>query len=566
MNLFQTLKTFIVTHAKQKYVLVEDDFKNFEYKLNTGAEALHGDISTNIAMLLAKKAGLAPRVIAHDLKELLVEAKEVLHWIQEVTIAGPGFLNIKLTPAAYQELLIQLYGEKRAFFASALGGEKKKVLIEFVSANPTGPLHLGHGRGGIVGDTLARVMAFVGYDVDKEFYINDAGNQVKLLGQSLQARCLQQLGVDAVMPEEGYAGEYIIDLATDCVAQHGDELKTKDVLFFELYAKEHLLKLIKADLVNYGITFDVWFSEKTLHDSGAVQQALQLLIDRDMAYEQDGALWFKSTNFGDDKDRVIRKSSGELTYIAADIAYHKHKFDRGYDVLIDILGHDHHGYVKRLQATMDALGYPAQNLHVILYQLVSIKENDVLVRMSKRAGKFTKLSDVIDEVGSDVARFFYLNRKTDMPLEFDLATALKKSDENPVFYIQYAFVRIASLLDKAHAEGFEAWVQALRTGAVTEAELAPLMAKFSADDAEILKKVCALQDILRTIATGYQTHLLSYYALELAQQLHAYYTRNKVIDTTQRDVAQLRMLVVFVVHQTLGLSLELLGLSQPERM
>lgn len=566
MNLFQTLKTFIVTHAKQKYVLVEDDFKNFEYKLNTGAEALHGDISTNVAMLLAKKAGLAPRVIAHDIKDLLAEAKEVLHWIQDVTIAGPGFLNIKLTPAAYQELLIQLYREKRVFFASALQGDKKKVLIEFVSANPTGPLHLGHGRGGIVGDTLARVMTFVGYDVDKEFYINDAGNQMQLLGQSLQARCLQQLGVDAVMPEEGYAGEYIIDLATDCVAQHGDELKTKDTLFFQLYAKEQLLQLIKADLANYGITFDVWFSEKTLHDSGAVQQALQLLIDRDMAYEQDGALWFKSTNFGDDKDRVVRKSSGELTYIAADIAYHKHKFDRGYDLLIDIMGHDHHGYVKRLQATMDALGYPAQNLHVILYQLVSIKENDVLVRMSKRAGKFTRLSDVIDEVGTDVARFFYLNRKTDMPLEFDLATALKKSDENPVFYIQYAFVRIASLLDKAHVEGFESWIEALRNGTVTEAELAPLMAKFSADDAEILKKVCALQDILRTIATGYQTHLLSYYALELAQQLHAYYTRNKVIDTTQRDVAQLRMLVVFMVHQTLGLCLELLGLSQPERM
>ncbi|NDD55517.1 arginine--tRNA ligase, partial [bacterium] len=467
---------------------------------------------------------------------------------------------------AHEELFYQVLSQQGAFFTLDEHEPRKKVLIEFVSANPTGPLHLGHGRGGIVGDTLARVMSFLGHQVDKEFYINDAGNQIKLLGQSLKARCLQQLGVAAELPEEGYAGEYLVDLAADCVAAHGQEVQAKPDIFFEMYAKENLLDLIKADLASYRITFDRWFSEKNLHDDGSVEKALNLLKERGLAYDQDGALWFRSTQFGDDKDRVVRKSSGELTYIAADIAYHKDKFDRGYDLLVDILGHDHHGYVKRLKATMEALGYNPEQLQVILYQLVTIKENDVAVRMSKRAGKFTKLSDVIDEVGADVARFFYLNRKTDMPLDFDLATALKKTDENPVYYIQYAFVRINSLLERATHEGFDDWINQLKAQGVTPEELSKLMAHFGADDADMLKKICILQDVVRTVAVSYQTHVLSYFALELAQHLHAYYTRNKIIDKQQSALSQLRMTMVFAVQQTLGLCLDLLGISKPERM
>jgi arginyl-tRNA synthetase len=566
MNILTTIRNFIVSEAKRKYALTAEDFKHLEFKINTGAEAKFGDISTNIAMILTKLVGLNPRVIAGDMQEALTTTHEMRLYVEQVQIAGPGFMNLTLSKAAIEELFFELLTQKELFFKLGNDEAKKKILIEFVSANPTGPLHLGHGRGGVIGDTLARVMSFLGHHVDKEFYINDAGNQINKLGLSLQARCLQELGIAQELPEDGYGGEYLVAIAKDCVLTHGQALKEKPGVFFELYAKENLLELIKADLATYQIHFDSWFSEKTLHDDGSVEQALDLLKARGLAYDYEGALWFKSTEFGDDKDRVVRKSTGELTYIAADIAYHKNKFDRGYDLLIDILGHDHHGYVKRLKATMEALGYNPEQLDVILYQLVNIKANDIAVRMSKRAGNFTKLSDVIEEVGSDVSRFFYLNRKADMTLDFDLATALKKTDENPVYYIQYAFVRINSLLDRAEAEGFFEWVGQLKSGSVTHDQLKALLVYMTDEERDILKKMCLLQDVLRAIAQGYQSHVLSYFALELAQHLHSYYTKNKVIDKNQVAVSQLRMLTVFSVQQVLSLCLDLLGISKPERM
>ncbi len=566
MNLLTTIRNFITVEAKRKYALTDIDFKNLEFKLNIGAEAKFGDLSTNIAMILTKIVGLNPRVIADDIKEALSTTHEMRLYVEQVHIAGPGFINLMLSRAATEQLLFELITQKEAFFKLDDHEPKKRVLIEFVSANPTGPLHLGHGRGGIIGDTLTRVMIFLGHQVDKEFYINDAGNQINKLGLSLRARCLQELGIAQELPEDGYAGEYLIAVAKDCVLANGDSLKEKPAVFFELYAKEQLLHLIKADLTSYRIHFDRWFSEKTLHDDGSVERALDLLVTKGLAYEKDGALWFKSTDFGDDKDRVVRKSTGELTYIAADIAYHKNKFDRGYDQLIDILGHDHHGYVKRLKATMEALGFNPDQLEVILYQLVNIKENDVAVRMSKRAGNFTKLSDVIEEVGTDVARFFYLNRKADMTLDFDLATALKKTDENPVYYIQYAFVRISSLLDRAAVEEFGDWVDQVRHGKVTREQLIALMPHVTEEERDLLKKMCLLENILRATAQGHQSHMLSYYALELAQCLHSYYTRNKVIDKHQTAVSELRMLMVHSVQNVLSLCLDLLGISKPERM
>ena len=324
--------------------------------------------------------------------------------------------------------------------------------------------------------------------------------------------------------------------------------------------------LIQATLKAYRISFDRWYSEKTLHDSGAIDVALGLLKNKNLAYEREGALWFKSTEFGDDKDRVIKKSNGELTYIAADIAYHKDKFDRGYDVLVDILGHDHHGYVKRLKATMQALGFNADHLDVILYQLVTIKAGGVAVRMSKRAGTFTELQDVIEAVGADVARFFYLNRKNDMPLDFDMETAVKQTDENPVYYIQYAYVRINSLINKAAAEGFEQWVAELRSGKLSAAAYDEMTKLCGQEEKALLKKIASLQDILFAIAGSYQTHMLSYYALELAQMLHGYYTRNKVIDLKAAEQSKNRLFMVFMVHRTLDLTLDLLGLSKPEKM
>jgi len=564
MNLIAQINDLIIQETKQICTINEKQLANFEFKINVGRDAAFGDLSCNIAMLLGKQLGLNPRDLALQLQQRLTNSalKELF---AQITIAGPGFINIALTSAAWQTVVQELFEQQATFFKLDTTEAKHKYLVEFVSANPTGPLHLGHGRNAIIGDVLARVLSFLGHRVHREFYINDAGNQIKVLGQSFKARCLQALGIAQEMPEEGYMGQYMIDMANDCVAVHGQALKDKPDQFFELYAKEQLLALIKATLTSYGVVFDTWYSEKNLHDSGSIDRAIELLKAKDLAYDKDGALWFKSTAFGDDKDRVIRKGNGELTYIAADIAYHKEKFDRGFDRLVDILGHDHHGYVKRLKATMEALGYPAEHLGVILYQLISLKENDVAVKMSKRAGTFTKLSDIIETVGVDVARFFFLNRKADAALEFDLAVALKKTEENPVYYIQYALVRIKSILHKAEQEGQGALVASLRAHHDGKA-LTDVLQSLRPDEIELIKKVVSLRDILHSIESSYHTHLLSFYALELAQQFHAYYGKNKVIDASNPAVTQCRLSVLFVVHETLELCLDLLGLSKPEKM
>ncbi len=565
MNVMLRLKKLLIDHVSSLFGVAADRLSHLEFKINNDQGAQFGDVSCNVAMLLSKQVGKNPREVATQLQQVL-SAPEHASIIQSVAIAGPGFLNFTLTTQAWRTLIQELYTQKADFFKLGPDDKKYSVDIEFVSANPTGPLHLGHGRGGIIGDTLARVLNFLGHRASKEFYINDAGNQIKLLGQSLKARCLQQFGQAAEIPEGGYAGDYLVDLAKDCVAQHGPDVKDKSDQFFELYAKEQLLNLIKADLAAYGITFDTWFSEKTLHDSSAIDKTLALLQSKDLVYEKDGALWFRSTSFGDDKDRVVRKSGGELTYIAADLAYLRDKFDRGFDRVNYVLGHDHHSYKVRLQAAMQAFDYDVANLDVILYQLVNIKMGGEAVKMSKRAGTFTKLSDVVEAVGKDVARFFYLNRKTDAPLDFDLDVALKKTEENPVYYIQYAYVRINSLLQKAHQEGFGAWIDQMKAGKLTDAQFDEMMQHMSAEETTLFKKVASLSDIMRSIATTHQTHMLSYYALELAQKLHGYYTRNKVIDTTQQALSCMRMFTVFVVHQTLDVSLDVLGLSKPEKM
>jgi arginyl-tRNA synthetase len=328
-----------------------------------------------------------------------------------------------------------------------------------------------------------------------------------------------------------------------------------------------MLKIIQDDLDAYRISFDYWFSEKTLHDDGQVTQALALLQEKGLVYEHEGALWFKSTEFGDDKDRVVKKSNGELTYIAADIAYHKNKFDRNYDVMIDILGQDHHGYIKRLKATMDALGYDSRKLDVILYQLVTIKAQDVVLRMSKRAGTFTKLRDVIDTVGADVTRFFYLNRKAEAFLEFDLSVAVKKTEENPVFYIQYAYVRMCSLLQRAALdEQLGAFVKQLGENKVNPEMCAQITNIIGQDEIVLLRALMSFYDIARAIANTYQTHLLSYYLLEVAQAFHNYYTNNRIIDAANNQQTQVRLLMVYMVKNMVGTCLDLLGLSKPEKM
>ncbi len=560
MNALTRIKQTIVTSLKKEFHLDDAALGGVDIKLNLDKERAFGDLSCNAAMILAKPLRKNPRLLAQEIITIM-QVGELNDLIETIAIAGPGFINIELKSSVWQTCALELLTQKSDFFKLDAQDKKLKYLIEFVSANPTGPMHLGHGRNGIIGDVLARVLTFLGHTVHKEFYINDAGSQIVMLGRSFKARCNQELGVDAAIPEGGYQGEYVVELAKKCVTEHGKNLLAKDDKFFENYAKEHLLENLKTDLKIYGIEFDEWFSEKTLHDSGAVSAVIQLLEQKGLAYEYDGALWFKSTDFGDDKDRVMRKQNGELTYVVADIAYHKNKFDRGYDRLIDILGQDHHGYVKRLSATMQALGYPAEHLEVILYQLVTIKNGDVAVRMSKRAGTFTTLYDIIDTVGVDVARFFYLNRKADAHLEFDLATALKKTDENPVFYIQYAYVRTNSIIAKA-AEYAE--FQHILT---FDPKIIPeILTRMGDAEIDLLSKMTSFYDTLRSIAHTHQMHMLAYYAWELANRFHSYYAQNRVVDVDDIKTTELRLVMVFLVKQNLDLCLKLLGISRPEKM
>ncbi|MBI2774994.1 arginine--tRNA ligase [Candidatus Dependentiae bacterium] len=508
-----------------------------------------GDLSSNSAMILAKPLAMQPRIIAQQIQEKFTHPI-----VEKIEIAGPGFLNFFLTQDAFITLAETLYEQEDQFFKLEQSAPRHNFNIEFVSANPTGPLHLGHGRGGIIGDVLGNILRFLGHKVTKEFYINDAGNQIQKLGASFKARCLQALGKDAQLPEEGYQGEYLVELARTCVDKYGVSLLGEDDLFFAQYAKTALLEAIKKTLAQYGITFDVWFSEKTLHESGAIDKSLAKLAKNNATYEKDGALWFRSTEYGDDKDRVVRKTSGELTYAAADIAYLENKIERGADKLVIVLGQDHHSYKQRLAGILQALGYNKDVLDVILYQLVTLKEGGEALRMSKRAGRIVNLRDVIEAVGKDVARFFYLNRKADAHLDFDIELALKKTEENPVFYIQYAYVRTGSILEKSkHEEGLA------ETGVHDAKNLGKA-------EQLLIKKMVSLKTLLETISHTNQTHALTYYILELAQLFHSYYAKNRVIDADHIEQSRGRLLLIKLLRNTFNTSMKLIGISCPEKM
>jgi len=523
-----------------------------DYKLHINVDEskqAFGNLSTSVALVLAKELKRSPREVA---QQIVSSFSHPL--IEKIESAGPGFINIYFKQETFKLLAKELYQQKEAFFKPDSLDKKYNFSLEFVSANPTGPLHFGHGRGGIIGDVLGNVLRFLGHNVTKEFYINDAGNQIQKLGESFKIRCLQAAGMDVVMPEDGYHGQYLCELAQDFFAQQGQDVFEKSDSYFALYAKENLLEALQNTLKDYGIHFDVWFSEKVLHESGAITNALEILQKHGFLYEQDGALWFKTTTFGDDKDRVVRKSTGEYTYIAADIAYLKNKIDRDFDNLIFILGHDHHSYVTRLNAVKNALGYENCPLSVILYQLVKISEDGALVRMSKRAGAIVGLQDIIDTVGKDVARFFYLNRKADAQLEFDLNLALKKTEENPVYYVQYAYVRTGSILAKASTSEALADINAEDAQHIGQQE------------AFLIKKIVFLEQLLMDIAVNHQTHLLTYYVVELAQLFHRYYSHVRVIDLENREKSRARLLMISLLRDTIALVLNILGISHPEKM
>lgn len=508
-----------------------------------------GDLSSTAALVLAKQLKRSPRDIAQTIATNFKHSS-----LERAELAGPGFVNFFLTTQAYQQLAQQLWQQGDQFVTLNPAQKKINFNIEFVSANPTGPLHLGHGRGGIIGDVLGNVVRMIGHQATKEFYINDAGSQIQRLGQSFKIRCQQLQGLEVALPEDGYQGEYLVELAQQAIQEFGPAIVEKPDEFFADYAKNKLLEHIKQVLAAYGIVFDVWFSEKTLHESGAIAEALELLNKKGFLYEQDGAWWFASTRFGDDKDRVVRKQTGELTYIAADIAYLQNKLARGYDKLIFVLGQDHHSYVTRLTGIIQALGHDPEQLAVVLYQLVTLKESGTILRMSKRAGRMITLEDVIAAVGTDVARFFYLHRKADAHLEFDVDLALQHTQENPVYYLQYAFVRMGSILEKASS--FKELAN------IGEADAQNL----TSQEHLLLKKMSALKDLLHSISMTYQTHLLTYYLLEVAALFHKYYQDHRVIDMNDSATSRARLLLIVLLRQTFDRCLRLMGISRPEKM
>lgn len=518
-----------------------------EFTLNSDPQKNDfGDLSTNCALILAKKVGKNPREVAQEICDGFSHPL-----VEKVEIAGPGFLNIFLTTDAFKKLATELFEQKDDFFKQP--ATDANYNIEFVSANPTGPLHLGHGRGGIIGDVLSNVLTFIGQSVAKEHYINDAGAQMQKLGNSFKIRCQQTLGESVEMPEDGYQGEYLENLAKECIKEHGEKVLSEPDSFFVTYAQDRLLTQLKETLHEYGITFDEWFSEKKLHPKG-IEEALSTLKKNNATYEKDGALWFKSTDYQDDKDRVLKKADGTYTYAAADAAYMLDKAARGFNRCIIVLGQDHHSYPKRLEGMRQALGLDDLKLECILYQLVSIKESGKQLKLSKRAGRIVGLLDIIEEVGKDIARFFYLNRKADAHLDFDLDLALSQTDENPVYYLQYAFVRTNSILEKASEFDEFKNITISDSDFLTEKEQL------------LLKKIAELKQLLNTLSQNYQVHLIAYYLLEVAHLFHNYYHHHKVLDPEQVNQSRGRLFMTLLVRETFERCLKLMGVSRPEKM
>ncbi len=549
MNRLDQLKTAFFEFLHTTFSLSPEQTARCEFMLNVDPDKQQfGDINSNSALILSKQLGRNPPEIAQEIANTFTH-----ELVERIEIAGPGFLNLFLTTDAFAQLAQELREHPHEFFKPTPSEVRENYSLEFVSANPTGPLHLGHGRGGIIGDVLGNVLKFLGHRVTREFYINNAGAQIQKLGQSFKIRCQQALGQDVELPETAYQGKYLQELAQTFVKKQGKAVLEKPDEFFADYAVQQMLENVKKTLAAYRVDFDVWFSEKSLHESGAVEKEIKKLTAAGHTYEHDGALWFKATAFGDDKDRVLRRANGVTTYAAADIAYLQDKIDRGHTKLIMILGQDHHSYKARLEGLLQAMGHDPATLDVILYQLVSIKSGGAQLRMSKRAGRMVTLTEIIELVGADVARFFYLHRKADAHLEFDLDLALKHTEENPVYYVQYAFVRINSILGRAkqHPE--------LQEATIDPAQLGP-------DERLLLKKICALKDVLGTIAGSYQTHMLAYYATELANAFHRYYAHSRVVEPSRPERSRTRLALVQVLHQTLALCLDLLKLSKPAQM
>ncbi len=548
----ETLKTEIVAAVLKAGLCEEAQIPSFV--LETPREKAHGDYAANIAMQLARVARKAPRQIAEEIVEHMNREKAS---VERVEVAGPGFINFFMKKDYLTDVVLQIL-DAGVSYGRTVSGNGKRVQVEFVSANPTGSLHLGHARGAAVGDALCNLLDMAGYDVSREYYINDAGNQVNNLAYSLEARYRQALGQDADMPEDGYYGQDIIDFARELAEKDGDRyldmLDEERFQFFRSYGLEKELDKIKKDLEDFRVSFDVWFSETSLYEKGEVERIVDHLRERGYVYDKDGAVWFRSTDFGDDKDRVLVKSDGSYTYLTPDIAYHLNKFQRGFDQVINIWGADHHGYIPRMKAAIQALGYNAGQLHVIINQMVNLYQGGELVKMSKRTGKAVTIRELMEEVGTDATRYFFVMRSPDAHLDFDMDLAVSRSNENPVFYVQYAHARICSILRQAEEEQ----ISFVR-------ERVDFSKLQSEKETDLLQKLGEFPAEVAAAAEQYAVHRVVRYIFELASLFHSFYNAERVL-TEDEGLTQARLALILAVQVVLQNGLKLIGVSAPERM
>jgi len=517
----------------------------------------HGDIATNIALQLSRIVKINPMDIAHFIINNIDVKNNI---IEKVEIAKPGFINIWFKSNWLYQIVKEIQ-DKGKDYGKIDMGKGKRIQVEFVSVNPTGPLHVGHGKCAVVGDALSSILKAAGFSVEKEYYINDQGKQIDILGNSVQVRYEILLGENREFPSDGYKGEYIIDIAKEIVNQYGDRFKGIDdqetLEFFKEFTLKKISAEIKKDLENFGVNFDVWFSEKSLYKKGRLQEVLTILDQRGFIYKEKGAVWVKTTAFDDEKDRVVIRENGIPTYFASDIAYHQDKYQRGFDKVIDVWGADHHGYIDRMKAAMKALGYPPDFFDVLIVQFVTLIKEGREVGMSTRGGEFITLKDLINEVGKDVARYFFLMRSYDSHTEFDLDIAKSQSMENPVYYIQYAHARICSIIKKAELAGIK-----LNGLDIDNINLQLLNTE---EELKLIKKMSSLKDVIRKSAVTWKPHLLTTYLYDLASVFHKYYTVHRII-VEDAELSKSRLILINCTRIVLLNALNLLGISAPESM
>ena len=558
-----------------------------DIRIENSRDPRHGDYACNIALTLAKKAGRKPR----ELAEALVAALPPSTRVAKVEIAGPGFINFFMTPAAFQNVVKEVFEAGEAYGHSTIGADKR-VQVEFVSANPTGPLHVGHGRGAAYGAAVADLLAAAGFQVHREYYVNDAGRQMDILATSIWLRYLERCGERFDFPSNGYQGDYIYDIVEELHQQFGSRFcrdaeavftglppdepaggdkerhidaliqRARELLGEEAYGRifraglDHIVEDIRRDLEEFGVVYEEWFSERSLTASGAVGKVVDRLREAGHLYEKEGALWFRSSAFGDEKDRVVVRENGQPTYFASDIAYHADKMERGFDRVIDIWGADHHGYVPRIRAALEALGYDSDRLDVLLVQFANLYRNGERVQMSTRSGSFVTLRELREEVGNDAARFFYVMRKCEQHMDFDLELAKSQSNDNPVYYVQYAHARVCSVMRQLE----EKQLSYDRIAGLDQLHLLT-----EPHEEQLLRDLARYPEVVETAALNHEPHLLTHYLRELATDFHTYYNAHQFL-VESAGLRDARLSLILAVRQVIANGLELLGVSAPESM